>query len=415
VAELSMDSGVAELHVTHKNGAVVALDPRSGEVLAMVSRPTFDLNKFAGGINKRDWKEINENPDHPLLNKAIQGQQPPGSTFKPITALAALESGAIDSKFTVHCSGGIALYGKYQRCWEPRGHGTLALHGGMVHSCDVYFYTIGAKAGIDNLSFYGDMVGFGHLTGIDLPHEKEGLMPSEKWKLRTQRQKWYLGETPSVAIGQGAVTVTPLQLARATGGLAIGGRWERPHLAENKELLKPTKPVTWALKQQNVKDIVDGMYGVVNEGGTGGRARLPNIAVCGKTGTAQLTSEDYAKSKGKRTSDDNAWFEAFAPCGAPEIVVVAYFERFPGHGQYAAPLVRDVMKAYFDKKARLAALEQQKQAVVARLDSMRNLLAPGRPPATEHATVAQLDPYIGEITFEDEGQERASAAPPRPR
>jgi penicillin-binding protein 2 len=422
VAELSMDSGVAELGVTHKNGALVALDPRSGEVLAMVSRPTFDLNKFAGGIKKRDWKEINDNPDHPLMNKAIQSQQPPGSTFKPFTALAALESGAVDDKFTVHCSGGIALYGRYQRCWEPKGHGTLALHGGMVHSCDVYFYTIGAKAGIDNLSFYGDLVGFGHLTGIDLPHEKEGLMPSEKWKLRTQRQKWYAGETPSVAIGQGAVTATPVQLARATGGLAIGGTWYRPHLAEDKELLKPTPPVKWSLNPENVKDIIDGMYGVVNEGGTGGRARLPNIAVCGKTGTAQLTSEDYAKSKGKKTSDDNAWFEAFAPCSAPEIVVVAMFDHFPGHGQYAAPIVRDVMKAYFDKKARLALLQQQKQAVQASLDGMRNFGLPGGRPAAGTGSAAEapkakveLHPEIGEVVFHDDSDARPRRAAPAER
>jgi penicillin-binding protein 2 len=369
VAELSMDASINELHVDHKNGAVVALDPRTGEVLAMVSRPTFDANKFAGRIKTKDWKEINDNPDHPLLNKAIQAQSAPGSTFKPFTALAALESGAIDDKFQVHCSGGIALYGTYQRCWEKKGHGTVALHGGMAKSCDVYFYTIGAKAGINNLAFYGDMVGFGHPTGIDLPHEKEGLMPSEKWKLRTQRQKWYAGETPSVAIGQGAITVTPLQLARATAGLAMGGVWRRPHLTENME--KPAPPVTWTLNPDNVKGIVDGMYGVVNEGGTGGRARLPNIAVCGKTGTAQLTSEQFAKSKGRKTSEDNVWFEAFAPCSAPEIVVVALFEKFPGHGQYAAPLVRDVMKAYFDKKERLAALQHQKQALTARVSGLR--------------------------------------------
>jgi penicillin-binding protein 2 len=233
----------------------------------------------------------------------------------------------------------------------------------MVHSCDVYFYTIGAKAGIDNLAFYGDMVGFGHATGIDLPHEASGVMPSSEWKLRTQRQKWYAGETPSVAIGQGAITATPLQLARATAGLAMGGTWHQPHLVKT---AKPDKPVTWALNQENVKDIIDGMYGVVNEGGTGGRARLPNIAVCGKTGTAQLTSEDYAKSVGKKTSDDNAWFEAFAPCYAPEIVVVALFEHFPGHGQYAAPLVRDVMKAYFDKKIRISELRKQQLASAAK-------------------------------------------------
>jgi penicillin-binding protein 2 len=412
VAELAMDAPLNELHVEHKSGAVVALDPRTGEVLAMVSRPTFDPNKFAVRIKTKDWKEIAENPDHPLLNKAIQAQQPPGSTFKPFTALAALESGAIDEKFSVHCSGGVALYGKYQRCWEPRGHGTVALHTGMAKSCDVYFYTIGAKAGIDNLSYYGDLAGFGHPTGIDLPHEKEGLMPSEKWKLRTQRQKWYAGETPSVAIGQGALIVTPLQLARATGGLSIGGVWHTPHL--RKDMEKPDKPVSWTLNQENVKAIISGMYGVVNEGGTGGRAKLPGIAVCGKTGTAQLTSEEYAKAKGKGANLENAWFEGFAPCEAPEIVVVTMFEHFPGHGQYAAPVVRDIMKAYFDKKARLSALEQQKREIQAKMSEATGLGVGGSglgnsAPAPSAAASAAGDPAAGQRL-----QRQESTTPPQP-
>ena len=364
VAELAMDAPVNELHVQHKNGAVVAYDPRTGEVLAMASRPTFDPNKFTGGIKAKDWKELNENLDHPLMNKAIQAQQPPGSTFKPITALAGLESGSIDDQFTAHCSGGIALYGKYQRCWEKHGHGTVALHRGIVQSCDVYFYTIGAKMGIDNLSFYGDLVGFGQSTGIDLPHENIGLMPSARWKMRTQRQKWYAGETPSVAIGQGALTVTPIQLARAIGGLAVGGTWRQPHLVKKEKF--EGKEVHWNLNPDNVKDIVDGMYGVVNEGGTGGRARLAAVPVCGKTGTAQLTSEDYAKAHGNKGRElENAWFVGFAPCNAPEVVVVALFEHFPGHGQYAGPIVRDVLKAYFDKKTRLAMLKQEQEKVSA--------------------------------------------------
>jgi penicillin-binding protein 2 len=404
VAELAMDAPLDELHVTKKNGAIVALDPRTGEVLAMVSRPTFDLNQFSHGISKTYWKEINDNPDHPLLNKAIQAQQPPGSTFKPFTALAALESGAIDDKTSVHCTGGVALYGTYQRCWEPKGHGTVALLSGMAKSCDVYFYTIGARAGINNLAYYGDIAGFGHLTGIDLPHEKEGLMPSEKWKLRTQRQKWYAGETPSVAIGQGALIVTPLQLARATGGLSIGGVWHRPHLV--KDLPEhPDKPVTWPLNQENVKEIIQGMQGVI-EGGTGGRARLPGIAVCGKTGTAQLTSEQYAKSKGRKTSEDNAWFEAFAPCDAPEIVVVVLLERFPGHGQYAAPLARDVMKAYFDKKARLAALQQQKTNLQARWNGLGILgfptHQPSAPPGKEAPEISVPVPLFREYPGADD-------------
>ena len=355
---------VAELAMEDKIGAVVALDPRTGEVLAMVSRPTFDPNKFTGRIKAKDWKAINDNPQKPLLNRAIQGQQPPGSTFKPFTALAALETGTIDNQFNVHCSGGVALYGRYQKCWIKTGHGNVSLHNGIVHSCDVYFYTIGAKTGIDNMAFYGNMAGFGQATGIDLPHEKTGIMPSTEWKLRTQRTKWWAGETPSVAIGQGALTVTPLQLARAIGGLAIGGVWHHPHLL--KALEKPDQPVTWPLDPQDVKDIIDGMYGVVNEGGgTGGRARLPNIEVCGKTGSAQLASNDYMKASGsaaKKDFGDDGWFEGFAPRSAPEIVVVALYEHGE-HGALAASIVRDVMKAYFDKKVRISELRQRQMAM----------------------------------------------------
>jgi penicillin-binding protein 2 len=367
VAELAMDTGLKELNSTYKTGAVVALDPRSGEVLAMVSRPTFDLNRFAGGIKASYWREISNNPEHPLLNKAIQAVQAPGSTFKPFVALAGLESGAIDNRFAVNCPGGATLYGHYFKCHERHGGG-IALHRALVRSCDTYFYNVGVKAGINNLAFYGDVVGFGHPTGIDLPHEVTGIMPSEKWKLRTQRQKWYAGETPSVAIGQGAVTVTPIGLARALGGLAIGGTWHKPHLTREKALHKNAEPVKWTLDPQNVKDIIDGMWGVVHEDGTGGRARLMGLDVCGKTGTAQLASNEFLKGTAAgraKNMKDNAWFEAFAPRSAPEIVVVAFFEHGE-HGHFAAPIARDVIKAYFDKKARLAALQQQRQAMQAR-------------------------------------------------
>jgi penicillin-binding protein 2 len=350
-----------------KNGSVVALDPRSGEVLAMVSRPTFDPNKFAVRIKSKDWKEILDNPEHPMLNRAIQAELAPGSTFKPIVALAGLSTGTVDDKWTTHCSGGVALYGRYQHCWvSPKGHGTLSMHGGIVHSCDVFFYTLGSKLGIDNLSFYGDLVGFGQTTGIDLPHEKTGLMPSEKWKLRYYRTKWYAGETPSVAIGQGALTVTPLQLARAIGGIAVGGKWYQPHMV--KKPLDQVKMVEWALNPEHVKTVIDGMYGVVNEGGTGVRAALPHIEVCGKTGTSQLASNDYVKPVGGGGEDmrDNAWFVGFAPRDNPEIVVVALFEH-GGHGQFAAAIVRDVIKAHFDKKERVTQMQQNQNRTVAAL------------------------------------------------
>lgn len=367
---------VAELEMDGRNGAVVALDPRTGEVLAMVSRPAFDPNRFAVRIKNKDWKEIVGNPDNPLLNRAIQAQQAPGSTFKPIMALAGLETGTIDDAFTVHCAGGATFYGHYHKCHLKGGHGSVSLHKGIVQSCDVYFYNVGNKLGIDNIALYADLVGFGHPTGIDLPGEKSGIVPSSQWKLRTFREKWYAGETISVAIGQGALTVTPIQLARAIGGLAMGGVWHHPHLEETLE--KPDKPDEWALTPENVKRVIDGMFGVVNEGGTGGRARLPNVEVCGKTGSAQLASNEFMKGAGASQAKelkDNAWFVGFAPRQAPEIVVVAFFEHGV-HGQFAAPMVRDVLKAYFDKKTRLAAIQQQKSAEAARLAAVESLGLP---------------------------------------
>jgi penicillin-binding protein 2 len=344
---------VAELAMDGRNGAVVAMDPRTGEILAMVSRPTFDPNKFAVRIKSSDWREIADNPDHPLINRAIQAQQAPGSTFKPIVAMSGLESESIDDKFSIRCPGGASFYGRYFKCHLKGGHGSVALHKGIAQSCDVYFYNVGNKTGIDNMAHYAELLGIGHKTGVDLPQEKEGVMPSSRWKLRNFRQKWYAGETISVAIGQGAVTVTPLQLARAYAGIAMGGMVPTPHLLRS--LTSQVKPANIKFDPKNVKDVIDGTFAVVNEGGTGVRARLPNIEVCGKTGTAQLASNEFLKGSKQKNMKDNAWFAGFAPRGAPEIVCVALFEHGE-HGQFAAPIVRDVLKAYFDKKARLAAL-----------------------------------------------------------
>jgi penicillin-binding protein 2 len=342
---------VAELGMEGKNGAVVALDPRTGEVLAMVSRPTFDPNKFAVRIKSSDWKEIQENPDHPLLNRAIQAQDAPGSTFKPFVATAGLESGAIDDKFTVFCPGGATFYGHYYACWVKGGHGAVALHKGVVHSCDVFFYNVGNRTGIDKLAFYASQAGLGQRTGIDLPNEAQGVVPSPQWKIRTFREKWFAGETISVAIGQGAVTVTPLQLARAYTWLINGGLWRQPHLVQGGHYQEHS----WPLAAANVQKVLDGTWGVVNEpGGTGIRAQIPGLNVCGKTGTAQLASAQFLRGRSGREWKENAWFVGFAPRQAPEIVVVALYEH-GGHGQFAAPIVRDVLKAYFDKKARLSA------------------------------------------------------------
>jgi penicillin-binding protein 2 len=377
--QLTLDldlQAVAELAMENRRGAVVALDPRTGEVLAMVSRPAYDPNKFAGRIKASDWKEIADNPYNPMLNRAIQAQFAPGSTFKPIMALAGLETGVIDDNFRVHCPGGASFYGHYFKCWQKGGHGSVELHKAIEQSCDVYFYNVGNRLGIDNIAKYAELVGFGRKTGIDLPNEASGLVPSSAWKMRNFRQKWYAGETISVAIGQGATTVTPIQLATAIGGIAMGGIFHTPHLV--KEAQQSARKVDFNL--DNINKVTYGMYAVVNEGGgTGGRARLPGLDVCGKTGSAQLASNQLLKgSKAGREMKDNAWFVGFAPWHAPEIVVVALFENGE-HGYLAAPIVRDVMKAYFDKQFRMRA----NAAAKSRIDAMGALVQKPEAPAKQ--------------------------------
>lgn len=368
---------VAELAMEDKRGAVVALDPRNGEVLAMVSRPSFDPNKFTGRISRNDWNAIANDPYKPLMDRAIQAEFAPGSTFKPFTALAGLETGVIDDKTEFHCPGGASFYGHYFACWRQKqgGHGTISLHRAIAQSCDVFFYNVANRLGIDRLAHYAELAGFGHKTGIDLPNERESTMPSTKWKMRMFRQKWYAGETISVGIGQGAITISPLQLAAAEGGLAVGGNWFQPHLVKtpSPKLLKAGH-----LHSANVQDVIYGMYGVVNEGGTGRFAALPGIKVCGKTGTAQLASNQVLKgTKIGQTMKDNAWFVGFAPEEAPEIVVVALFENGE-HGDRASWIVRDVLKAYFDKKGRKS--KSQSQSAQAK----RGLFTPPPP-------IAELD------------------------
>ncbi len=342
---------VAELSMDGKKGSVVAIDPRDGEVLAMVSRPAFDPNKFTGRISRKDWAEVSEDKDKPLLNRAIQGQLAPGSTFKPIMAIAGLEQGVVDDKTDYFCPGGASFYGHYFACHLKGGHGTIALHRAIAQSCDVYFYNVGNRLGIDNIAKYADMAGVGRKTGIDLPNETQGTMPSTKWKLRLSRQKWYAGETISVSIGQGAVTVSPLQIVSALGGLGAGGVWYKPHLvrADAPVLLRKGN-----FNPNNLNEVISGMSAVVNEGGTGRAAALPGIRVAGKTGTAQVASSDRTKGAKLRSAmANNAWFVAFAPMENPEIAVVALFEN--GEESYnAVPIVRDVLKAYFDKKTRMA-------------------------------------------------------------
>src|SRR6266576_3576656 len=225
----------AEQALEGKNGAIIAMDPKSGEILAMVSRPTFDPNDFAVKISRDEWNKLINDPDKPLLNKAIQAQLAPGSTFKVIMSVAGWQEG-IAQTLNVHCNGGATFYGRRFGCWEKGGHGAVDLDKAISQSCDVFFYTLAEKLGIDRIARYATAFGLGQKTGIDLPNEVSGVMPSEEWKIRNFKQKWFAGETISVGIGQGAVATTPIQLARAIGAIASGGVLRRPHVINPKEL-----------------------------------------------------------------------------------------------------------------------------------------------------------------------------------
>jgi penicillin-binding protein 2 len=346
---------IAEADLAGKKGAVVALDPQTGEVLAMASHPAPDSNEFTGGLAPAEWDAMNNDPSHPLLDRAIQAQLAPGSVFKIVMAVAMLESKIIPPDFTVYCHGSTEFYGRTFHCWEKGGHGLVNLHNAIVHSCDVFFYNVGKRLGIDRIAYYAYELGLGHRTGIDLPGEEPGLIPSEPWKEHRFGQRWYPGETISVAIGQGATTVTPLQLAYSIGGIALGGDFKRPHLLLTN---RSVPDVRFPLSQITTEKIDDAMFGVVNEGGTAARSRLEGIEFCGKTGSAQVISEEGLKrAKGGRRFETNAWFVGFAPRRNPTIVVSVLVEQ-GGHGaSVAAPIARDIIKAYYDKKG----LRQQEQ------------------------------------------------------
>ena len=345
---------IAEEAMAGKKGAVVALDPSSGEVLAFVSRPSPDPNDFAIRVSKEEWQRLNSDPDRPLLNRATQAQLAPGSVFKIVMATAMLEEKVPPESFTAFCPGYATFYGRQFKCWVygKAGHGVMDVHNAIVHSCDVFFYNIGMRMGIDRIAKYAKMLGFGARTGIDLPSEEPGLVPSEEWVQRVFHRKWYPGETISVSIGQGAVIVTPIQVAYMIGGLASGGDFKQPHF------LKDAPNVGQRhvnISESTVEKVTQGMYGVVNEGGgTAAAIKLQGIEFCGKSGTAQVIGEN-AKTrfgKGEKKFNNNAWFVGYAPRRDPEIVVAVLVEE-GGHGASASgPIVRDIIKAYYDKKAK---------------------------------------------------------------
>ncbi|HMG87368.1 MAG TPA: penicillin-binding protein 2 [Terracidiphilus sp.] len=354
----------AELALGDRTGAIVAMDPRNGNILALVSRPSFDPNAFAVKIERAEWNKLITDPDHPLMNKAIQAQLAPGSTFKILMSVAGLQEG-VAQNLKVNCAGGWGPYGFFHHCDEK--HGAVDIHNAIPYSCDTYYYQLGDRLGIDRISKYATEFGYGQKTGIDLPGEQAGLMPSERWLMKNYHRRWYPDETLDVSIGQGAVEATPLQLARIIGGIASGGHLVRPHVVDTNQLpaefkkdLDETLPgsgdVNIPIDPENWVTITDGMAEVTQPGyfHTAGSAHLEGIDLAGKTGTAQLMSHEALgrTNKGFKTRP-NVWFVGVTPRRNPELVVAVLWENGE-FSYYPARLGARVVAAYVEKQRRLA-------------------------------------------------------------
>lgn len=339
-------------------GAAAVLDPRNGEVLSLVSLPAYDPNRFASGIDRQTWARLNTDPLRPLQNRAIQGRYSPGSTFKIVVATAALEEGLVTPDHRIHCGGGANFYGRYFKCHLSGGHGSMDMRHALEKSCNVYFYTLGNMLGVDRIHKWAERLGLSDRTGIDLPHEGESLVPSTEWKRRRTGEKWYAGETISVAIGQGQVSVTPLALATMMATVANGGTRHVPHLVQAVDEGEGWRPVpapaprsVTPMRPESVAALHDGLWMAVNGAGTAGRARLPGYDVSGKTGTAQVISiQGRAAARGsERDLRDHGWFVFFAPRDNPQIAGVIFAEHSE-HGYLAAPIAKHVIATYFAKQ-----------------------------------------------------------------
>lgn len=351
----------AEQAIGNRAGALVAIDPNTGYILAMASYPAFDPNLFAGGITGASWRALANDPSHPLENRAIQGAYPPGSTFKIVDSIAGLEDRTLTPDTTYFCPGGIYYGGREYRCWRKQGHGNISVHRAIVESCDVFFYEVGEHLGIDRIAAWAHALGLGKKTDIDLDNERSGTIPSSAWKQRRFHERWYPAETLSVAIGQGYVTVTPLQLADLAAEVANGGTLYKPQFVKEIDALDGTvvksfPPIIESrvrIDPQVLEEVREGMAGVVNQpDGTAHGAKLDNVIVAGKTGTAQVVKE----GQGVRLKEnalpekyrDHGWFIAFAPVDHPKIAVACIIEHSGHGGSSAGPVVKAVMEKYFE-------------------------------------------------------------------
>jgi len=347
----------AEQALEGHNGAIVAMDPRTGEILAMVSRPIFDPNDFAVRISRDEWNQLIKDPAHPLMNKAIQAQLAPGSVFKIIMSVAGLQDG-IGQTLRVNCGGGATFYGHFFKCHGV--HGPTDISNAIYKSCDTFFYTLAERLGIEKIAMWATRLGLGKRTGIDLPNEVSGVMPSEEWKVRTFHQKWYAGETISVGIGQGAVAATPIQLVRAISAVTTGGLLVTPHvvspdqLTDYKNQFPPERltPVHLPIKPENWITITNAMGLVTGPGGTAGSAHLQGVDFAGKTGTAQVVSNAFKKEGHTKGYNDNVWFVGVTPRRNPEIVVGVLLEAGM-NSAIAGRVASQVVKAYVEKQRKL--------------------------------------------------------------
>ncbi len=334
-----------------KVGALVAVDPRNGEVLAWVSSPWYNPDAFARGIDPGEWEELAIDPLHPLENRVIRGAYPPGSTFKPIVALGALQSVIISPSYKIFCKGFYKKGKDTFRCWKKHGHGWTDLHKAIVQSCDVYFYTVGDMMGIDRIAYYAKLFGLGEHTGIELKGERTGLVPTPEWKKSVLKEPWYGGETIPVTIGQGYLLVTPLQMARAYSAIANRGFLPEIHVVKD----TPPSGVTIPVERKYFEVVIKGMEGVVDEPhGTGWRARVRGVKVAGKTGTTQVIKEKEKNERKKKNIQywhrDHGWFIAFAPVDRPEIVIAVLVEHGGHGGSSAAPIVGKFLRYYFSRE-----------------------------------------------------------------
>lgn len=352
----------AEQLLEGQRGAIVAMDPRNGEILAMASVPMFDSNLFVNGISYKNYNALRDDMDRPLFNRALQGAYPPGSTIKPIAGLAGLDSGVVTTKRSVYGKGYFQIPGtkRHYRCWKKTGHGHVSLNKAIYQSCDVYFYDLAYRMGIDRFSSSISRFGFGQKTGVDLPHERSGLMPTQAWKLRRHKTMWYPGDTVNIGIGQGYWTASPLQLAHATATIAMRGKRMMPHVLRSVRVSRnlPEKRVSsialpsvnikqrqWDAVIQGMVNVVHGPMGTARGSGAGAKYRY-----AGKTGTAQVfgiaQNKTYNASKLAKRLHDHSLFVAFAPLAKPRIAISVIVENGGSGSAVAAPMARKLLDSY---------------------------------------------------------------------